>query len=184
MFTTGQYKARLFSIDFKKRNTLQKAMVTILLALKLIIKISTANAGVISPGIEQSIDCTWDDGYFTCTINDPQGIGSVLMYRELNDDPWWSLFEFADCPTTKTFSGHADGPSSLLIDVSPCSNSVKVSPYRYIPMSTKSPTGEMKVLKVPNENPVQFIEALVEENKRLRKFMEIEMKERGVVREK
>lgn len=156
----------------------------------LLFFISNAQADVIgAPGpTEPSIDCEWEgptNGFVTCTINEPQGIGSVLIHKVLNGAPWFSLFEYyPECPTTTSFYAHADGPSSLLIDVKPCGSSNKISSYRYIPMETDSPNGKLRVLKVPNEKGItRSVEGLVEENKRLWKFMDHYKRETGVVRE-
>lgn len=132
-----------------------------------------------------SIDCDWDGSYVTCEIFEPSGISNVLIYRILDGEPKYSTFgPSVKCSNTMTFSMHADGPSSLLIDVHPCTNSQKITSYRYLPLEPDSPTKKMKVLKFPNEkNLGHSIEALAEENKRLWQFMELQKQGRGFIRE-
>lgn len=164
--------------------SLKVAMITSLLLLS---GFTQAENDVIgqAPPTEPSIDCEWDGAFVTCDIFEHAGIGNVLIYRSLNGNPWNSFVTpSTKCSKTMTFSAHADGPSSLLIDVHPCGNSQKITSYRYLPMEPDSLTKKIEVLKFPDEkNLGRSIEALAEENKRLWKFLELQKQGRGFMQE-
>jgi hypothetical protein len=158
-------------------------MITIPVAALGMMSTVTAQAGVLgTPTLP--IDCDWSGNYVTCTVNEPQGVGSILIYNEIGGEPWFSLLEPPGCPTSKSFGTHSDGPSTLLIVVNPCGNSDKIGNYRYVPMEPNGRTGKVPVLRVPDENDLaKSVEGLLEENRRLWKFMEFLKRDRGVIHE-